>query len=319
MVVIGLLALLMAMLLPSLSRANETAKRAQCASNLHNLGAACHAFAMDHKGYFPMCYRAGDPNNPDPKGSDQMRIPGLVRESPTFDSDFASWQTWGTSYECFKTYGMVERSWTCPSANLGVVHVDPALGNPALYGVSARVDYMYLGGLRAASVGLSSTLWKSNWVWPDGVGGSRRAFGTVAIPAVQTTDSDLSNRILGGDLVRFSGGPGYGWEQGGGARWVINHINSHYASSGDSRPDFQNLLYGDGHVEAKTIADYPDSLYTSLGWTWTFAMSTGNPTMGGFYYWGENPVPPAYPPGPPGAPGPPPPPPPPLPPSLPGL
>jgi type II secretory pathway pseudopilin PulG len=317
-VVIGLLALLMAILLPSLSRANETAKRAQCASNLHNLGAACHAFALDHNGYFPMCYRAGDPTQPpDPTGSDQFRMPGFVRETPTFDTDFANWQKWGTSYGCFKSYGMVDRSWTCPSANLGILHFSPAIGYPAMYGTSARVDYMYLGGLRAASVGVASTLLNSNWVWPDGVGGSRRAFGTAAIPAVQTSDSDLSNRILGGDLVRYSGGSGSGWEQGGGARFVINHINSHYSTSSDSRPDFQNLLYGDGHVEPKTIADYPDWL--GNGYTWVFEAkgnNNGSLALGLFYYWGENPLPPAYPPGPPGGP---PPPPPPLPPALPGL
>src|SRR5439155_26227140 len=60
LVVIGIIALLIAILMPALSRAKEQANRVYCAGNLHNLGAAAQHFASEHKGLFPMTYRLPD-------------------------------------------------------------------------------------------------------------------------------------------------------------------------------------------------------------------------------------------------------------------
>jgi prepilin-type processing-associated H-X9-DG protein len=53
LVVIGIIALLLAMLLPALNKAKENAKVVQCASNLRQLGMAFVAYAQDHKNRFP--------------------------------------------------------------------------------------------------------------------------------------------------------------------------------------------------------------------------------------------------------------------------
>ncbi len=53
LVVISIIALLIAILLPALSRAVETAKDASCRSNLRQLGIAEASFAGDNKGRFP--------------------------------------------------------------------------------------------------------------------------------------------------------------------------------------------------------------------------------------------------------------------------
>jgi prepilin-type N-terminal cleavage/methylation domain-containing protein/prepilin-type processing-associated H-X9-DG protein len=53
LVVIGIIALLVAMLLPALNRAKESAKVVQCASNLRQLGMAFVGYAQDHKNRFP--------------------------------------------------------------------------------------------------------------------------------------------------------------------------------------------------------------------------------------------------------------------------
>src|SRR5260370_10870193 len=50
---IGIIALLIAMLLPTLSKARENAIRAKCASNIRQWGQALHMYANDNKGYFP--------------------------------------------------------------------------------------------------------------------------------------------------------------------------------------------------------------------------------------------------------------------------
>src|SRR3954469_9916977 len=53
LVVIGIIALLIAILLPALQRAKEQANVVKCASNMRQLGTAFVAYAQDHKNKFP--------------------------------------------------------------------------------------------------------------------------------------------------------------------------------------------------------------------------------------------------------------------------
>jgi len=54
LVVIGIIAVLISILLPSLGKAREQARRAQCASNLRQLGMAMNIYADMNKGKLPM-------------------------------------------------------------------------------------------------------------------------------------------------------------------------------------------------------------------------------------------------------------------------
>ncbi|HEX8915361.1 MAG TPA: type II secretion system protein [Humisphaera sp.] len=53
LVVIGIIALLMSILLPTLGRVREQANKIKCGSNLRNLGMAFIMYAKDNKDYFP--------------------------------------------------------------------------------------------------------------------------------------------------------------------------------------------------------------------------------------------------------------------------
>jgi len=53
LVVISIIALLMSILMPSLTKAKKTAQAAVCLSNLHQLGIACDMYAQDNKGLMP--------------------------------------------------------------------------------------------------------------------------------------------------------------------------------------------------------------------------------------------------------------------------
>ena len=53
LVVIAIIAILAALLLPALARAKEQARRAQCKSNLHQLGLATQMYAGDHRDRLP--------------------------------------------------------------------------------------------------------------------------------------------------------------------------------------------------------------------------------------------------------------------------
>jgi prepilin-type N-terminal cleavage/methylation domain-containing protein len=58
LVVIGIIALLVAILMPALSRAREQAIRTQCGSNIRQWGIAFQMYANANKGYFPYNGRA---------------------------------------------------------------------------------------------------------------------------------------------------------------------------------------------------------------------------------------------------------------------
>lgn len=53
LVVIGILSMLIAILIPAVSKAMETARRSNCANNLKSLGTAFLAYAADHQGALP--------------------------------------------------------------------------------------------------------------------------------------------------------------------------------------------------------------------------------------------------------------------------
>src|SRR4051794_14596105 len=56
LVVVGIIALLVAILLPSLRKARESAQVVSCASNLHQWGAIFHMYFIDNKGQLPESY-----------------------------------------------------------------------------------------------------------------------------------------------------------------------------------------------------------------------------------------------------------------------
>jgi prepilin-type N-terminal cleavage/methylation domain-containing protein len=60
LVVVGIIALLIGILLPSLSRAREASRRAECLSNLRQVGIAFRFYALDNRDQVPLGYRSGN-------------------------------------------------------------------------------------------------------------------------------------------------------------------------------------------------------------------------------------------------------------------
>jgi len=72
LVVIGIIALLIAILFPALRRAKESANAAQCSSNLRQLMMGFLMFANEHKGHLPGNYWDAQAQQPDPEKRDWL-------------------------------------------------------------------------------------------------------------------------------------------------------------------------------------------------------------------------------------------------------
>jgi prepilin-type N-terminal cleavage/methylation domain-containing protein len=64
LVVVAIIALLISILLPSLSRAREQGKQTKCVANLRSIGGAMHQYFTDHKDWFPFEKKNLAPNQP---------------------------------------------------------------------------------------------------------------------------------------------------------------------------------------------------------------------------------------------------------------
>lgn len=62
LVVVAIIALLIAVLLPSLTAAREQGKRAACAGQMHHLALGLHSYASEHRGHYP--YGLSFPSTP---------------------------------------------------------------------------------------------------------------------------------------------------------------------------------------------------------------------------------------------------------------
>lgn len=134
LVVIAIISVLIALLLPAVQKARESARRAECKSNLHNLAIAAHNYHEAH-GSFPSGFigAAGDPITvtfPEPLVIGQQQPIGSLTLLPiwgwhAFMLSEMDQQTVNVDFEGEKFNGnnidamrVVVKSYACPSASL---------------------------------------------------------------------------------------------------------------------------------------------------------------------------------------------------------
>jgi prepilin-type processing-associated H-X9-DG protein len=113
LVVIGIIAILIGLLLPTLAKAREQAKTTQCLSNLHQLGEAAYAYAAENHGSLPPALNSvlqcwdfddSDPNNIVPGILWNGRNSAAVQQCPSYEgkafgtNDPYSGYNYNTSY-----------------------------------------------------------------------------------------------------------------------------------------------------------------------------------------------------------------------------
>src|SRR5688572_13780428 len=120
LVVIGIIALLISILLPSLNRARETANRVKCASNLRQIGQALLLYGNENKGNYPRTiYVVGDPPTwgSDADMTDPFPAPGMTPNDVT-----------AAMFLLIRTQDITPEVFVCPSSNAEKDQYTAALG-----------------------------------------------------------------------------------------------------------------------------------------------------------------------------------------------
>ena len=256
LVVIGIIAVLLGILLPALSRARNTANAARCACNLKQISAAISEYARQNHGYVHRA-QAG------PVWIKQWTPPGDVaalRLANPNDADVY----WGAAYlpmlanrtvvegtgdATNQIVATAKNYWLCPSTKA----LDPTYGDlgedyPASYGINARITE----GLTTFVGAKKTVTWaRLNRLRP-------------AADVILAHDS-VQPRLDGAEQDMLSS---YGeplnltkWRPGGdGAELVPNAVYEFYRHNHRS-----NVLWLDGHVTTigeSTGGDVPSIWYT---------------------------------------------------------
>jgi len=256
LVVIGIIALLISILLPSLNRAREQANRIKCASNLKQIGLSIQIYANENKGAFPRTYFDSTGATPTLQGDNT----GVNDDSPFPPTGTQINNTAGSLFLILKTGDITSEVFICPSSQ----------GERAYQGVDIN--------------GTGPNAGYSNW--PTGANGSNTTFATNLSYSYTCPFPNSAARAAGFKLnftlssdfaIAADMNPGVvanGTNQDNvvvpstSARQAIVNANSNNHSG-----DGQNVLYADGHVDwtatpfagsPRPIASSPrDNIYTA--------------------------------------------------------
>lgn len=235
LVVIGIIALLISILLPSLNRARETANRVKCASNLKQIGQAILLYSNENRNAYPRSkYNSANafPTWGSPYATTATAGAVATTTSDPFGTNTGA-QIYGSLdndvtaalFLLLRTQDLVPEVFVCPSSN------------------QEKFDY---GGNGASAASFTN--------WPgDTVRNSLSYSYQNPYPNTNATSQGfkLNNSITAEFAVMSDKNPGYttGTDNVNAVFSTSSSRDTRQGNSNNHDKDGQNVLYGDGHVE----------------------------------------------------------------------
>ena len=230
LVVIGIIALLISILLPSLNRARETANRVKCASNLRQIGQAILLYANENKGAYPRTYYVSVAS-PGSCTWGTSPLGNAVPPDPFATGALQPNDVSAAIYLLLRTQEITAEVFTCPSSNSEKWDFGG--------GSNTALNFVNFGpGLKQDPINIKNLLsYSYQNPYPD----------TSAV----SSGFKLNTSITAEFAVASDMNPGVGGQNSN----VLNVISTSSTSlmkggnSTNHDQDGQNVLYGDGHVE----------------------------------------------------------------------
>ena len=252
MVVVGLIGSLIALLMPALSRARESARAVRCASNLHQISVAMVAYAAQNHGRYP-------PNTSSPLQAwyDDERLGAYL---PATRPPVPAGKPGGGVYICpddwcasvFLSYAM--NVWASSKIDAAVLAAQsPASARPWSALVS-HADQMIL--ITEAYSGTGSN---AGWYAPATVG---TAYATTGAPAYAAAPTSAGQRFGGAGGVLYTAGL---FKKVTSELCFARHRTTDTGLAYTAARGRLNIAYADGHVAARTDRDLVRPDGTSTG------------------------------------------------------
>ena len=276
LVVIGIIALLISILLPSLNRARETANRVKCASNLRQIGQAMQLYQNENNGAYPRTMYSAAPSassTPQVSTNNYGAWACDPFSSATATGNPSPWNTYtiGAStsggglnnvpsslYLLLRTEDITSAVFVCPSSN----------ATPDTYGGGSLValNNCNFGYANSTTPAAGLVIGQLSYSYADPFPSSQAIAGGYKMVA----------GLDPGFAVAADINPGPGGTVVQNANVLIPTTSSsssamRFGNSDNHSKDGQNVLFGDGHVEFDNncfVGTNRDNIYTRGGPTW---------------------------------------------------